>query len=141
MKKLIALTVICMAASVLPALAETADKPTAAGSGGIRGAENMSPEQREAKIDERIKKLEEHKARAVGNGKTEIANAIQGLIDAFKNLKSVMGSKNRESIRAAIEEIETARDALEKLVPGRAKERCSKGDNNKETKKQGKNSP
>lgn len=141
MKKFITLVVLCMMAYALPAAAETASGSTGNAAGEVKGAkEHMTPEQRIAKIEERIKKLEEHKARATSNGKTDIANAVQGLIEALNNLKGVVGSKNRDSIKSAIEQVKTSRAALEKLIPAKAKEHCSKGSGDNANKTKGKNS-
>lgn len=141
MKKFITLVVLCMMAYALPATAETASGSTGNAAGEVKGAkEHMTPEQRTAKIEERIKKLEEHKAKATSNGKTDIANAVQGLIDALNNLKGVVVSKNRDSIKSAIEQVKTARAALEKLVPAKIKEKCKKAVGDKANKSQGKNS-
>jgi molecular chaperone DnaK (HSP70) len=139
MKKLITLIAVCMMASVLPALAETTNAAT--GQGGIKNArENMTPEQRTAKIEEHIKRLEEHKARATSNGRTELVNAIQGMIDALNKLKGVVGSKDKESIKNAMEQVRTAKAALEKVVPEKVRENRAKGACDRANKKQDENS-
>ena len=139
--KMITLIAVCMMASVIPALAEPPNGSTGNGTSEIKNlGERMTPEERITKIDERIKKLEEHKSRANSNGKTDIANAIQGMIDALNNLKGVIGTKNKDSIKSAIEQVKTARAALEKIAPPNAKENCSKTGGNKTNKTQGKNS-
>ncbi len=141
MKKLITVFAICMMAYALPATAESSKGSTAKGTGEVKNTEkNMAPEQRIAKIEERIKKLEEHKAKATSMGKTDIADAVQNLIDALNNLKGVIGSKNRDSIKGAIEQVKTARSVLEKLMPAKAKGQCSKSGGNNANKTQGKNS-
>ena len=141
MKKLITVIAICMMAYALPAAAESSKGSTATGTGEVKNTEkNMTPEQRVAKIEERIKKLEEHKARASGNGRTEVVSALQGMIDALNNLKGVAGSKDRESIKGAMEKVKTARAALEKAAPRNAKENCSKPGGDKAGKTQNKNS-
>ncbi len=139
MKKLITMIAVCMMAYVLPAAAETSSGSVGTGAAEVKSkAERLTPEQRIAKIDERIKKLEEHKAKASSNGKADIANAVQGLIDALNNLKGVIGSQNKESIKGAAEQVKTARAALKELVPQKAKGSCSKAGGNNEKKTQGK---
>ncbi|MFA6291725.1 MAG: hypothetical protein WC637_08085 [Victivallales bacterium] len=127
MKKLIITVAVCMMVSVLSAIAGTADGTAGGGAGGIKGAEErLTPEQRTARIEERIKKLEEHKSKANSNGRTEVVSALQGMIDALNNLKGVIGSKDRESIKGAMEKVKTAREALMKLAPGKTGEKCNK---------------
>jgi molecular chaperone DnaK (HSP70) len=140
MKKLITMVAVCMMASFLPVMAGTPKGTDGADGNKIKNAEErMTPEQRTAKIEEHIKRLEEHKARATSNGRTEVVNAIQGMIDALNNLKGVVGSKDRDSIKGAMEQVKTARVALQKLIPEKAKENRSKGVGERTGKKQGGN--
>ena len=73
--------------------------------------------------NERIKKLDEHKAKATSAGKTDIVNAIQGLEDALKNLKNSANAKDKEAFKAAHEKVKAAREALKNAIPEKVREK------------------
>ncbi|HBC86711.1 MAG TPA: hypothetical protein DCZ94_07145 [Lentisphaeria bacterium] len=120
MKKLIALIGVCMLAYITPASAETTGETETGKNAAKCEGKRPSPEQIAAKIDERIKKLDEHKAKATSAGKTDIVNAIQGLEDALKNLKN---AKDKEAFKAAHEKVKAAREALKNAIPEKVKEK------------------
>ncbi|HCE41964.1 MAG TPA: hypothetical protein DET40_00255 [Lentisphaeria bacterium] len=136
MKKLIAAAIgLCMIGYAIQTSAEnTCGTENKAGNGPAKCEKNRpSPEQVAAKIDERLKKLEEHKTKASSAGKTDIVNAIQGLEDALKNLRQAASAKDKEKFKAAMEQVKTAREALKNLVPEKVKERVKNRKGNSDT--------
>ncbi len=125
MKKLIAVIGICMLGYILPAAAETANGTTQGTETGNTGVakRHFDPEKIAAKIDERIKKLEAHKAKAASAGKTDIVNAIQALEDALNNLKSAVNAKDKNAVKTAHEKVKAAREALKNALPEKIKEK------------------
>ncbi len=126
MKKLIAAAIgLFILGYIIPASAGTTDEAAAgncAGKGEV-GKRKCNPEQIAAKIDERIKKLEEHKTKATEAGRSDIVNAIQALEDALKKAKEAINSKDKEAFKAAMEQRKTAAEALKKLIPDDVKEK------------------
>ncbi|MFZ2654510.1 MAG: hypothetical protein WAX69_06300 [Victivallales bacterium] len=133
MKKLIAVVGICMLGYILPAAAENSTSPEANAPSVQDGKRHCDPAQIVAKIDERLKKLEEHKAKATSNGKTDISNAVQGVIDALNNVKSAINAKDKAAGKAAREQLKTAREALKALIPEKVKERHANNKNKNNT--------
>ncbi len=131
MKKLIAVIGLCMMACIIPASAEnTIGVAPGIGNGSEKcKKEHPSPEKIIARIDERLKKLEEHKAKAASNGKTEIVSAIQNLENALNNVKDAINVKDRDAVKTAKGQVKSAREALRNLI-GKAKEHHAKDKNN-----------
>ncbi|OGV48092.1 MAG: hypothetical protein A2X49_12835 [Lentisphaerae bacterium GWF2_52_8] len=88
--------------------------------------EKCSPEEILAQIEERTKKLEARKAKAESAGKTDVANAVQAVIDALNKMKAAISSKDKESIKAAHEQLKSARSTLRALCPKKGEKKGEK---------------
>lgn len=108
-----------MAAGILMAFCVSAEENTSTGttSASTEKAvkQKFDPAKIISKIDARIQKLEEKKAKLTSAGKTEAVSAIDKLIASLNTLKTAVSAKDKTAVKAAREEVKTARAALKAL--------------------------
>ncbi len=113
-KTIIALAVILLAAFAFQAQAGGDQSNAQQGQGG-KEHKAKNPQEIVAELDEIIAKRQAELKEAQSKGRTEIASALQKLIGDLNNLKAAAAKGDKEAFKAANEQREKDREALEAL--------------------------
>jgi len=119
MKTMAALVGMCLIAFAIQVQAEDAAVSSSSDSQTKACSKKHDPQELLAKIEEAIGKRQAQEQKALSSGNTEVAAALQKLVEDLNSLKAAINSKDKAAFKAANEKREQDRAALEALVKGK----------------------
>jgi len=119
MKKLTAIIAICLIGCITQAqpstcTASTASVSTAKGQ-SEKGQKQFDPQEILSKIDKALTERQAELQKATGNGRTDIASALQKIITDLNNMKTALNNKDRAAFKTANEQRKQDRETLQSL--------------------------
>jgi len=120
MKMMAAIAGACLIALAVQVKAEDAANSGSSTESKVKSSRaNHDPQELLAKIEKGIEKRQAQEQKALSSGNTDVAAALQKLIEDLNSLKAAINSNDKAAFKAANEKREQDKAALEALVKGK----------------------